>query len=202
LNKRNTWIAGSAIGAVVLLAGAGIAIAITDPFDNDGPLTGATLASASEAALAEVGPGTVIDAEYNDDMGSEYTVEVRLENGATVDVELDESFDVVFVSAADWDEFVAAAPTAAATAPTADVPAVVPSVEAATPVTAEQAAANRASAEASALAQVGSGTVTDYEVSDDFDHVYEVEVTLSTGVDVDVELDANFVVLRTDGAVQ
>lgn len=200
MNKKTQWIAGSALGAVLLLTGAGVAVAVTDPFDNDGPLTGATLASASEAALAEIGSGTVADAEYNDDRGSEYSVEVRLDNGVSVDVELDEDFDVVFVSAEEWNDFVAAAVPAAVPG---DVSGDVSGDDAsAAPITAEQAGANRASAETAALAHVGSGTVTDYEVSDDLDHVYEVEVTLGTGVDIDVELDANFVVLRTDGAIQ
>ena len=49
-----------------------------------------------------------------------------------------------------------------------------------------------------ALSAVGSGTVTEVELSDDADHVWEVEVTLADGSDVDVRLDGNFSVVRID----
>ena len=49
-----------------------------------------------------------------------------------------------------------------------------------------------------ALAAVGSGTVTEVERSDDLDHVWEVEVTLADGSDVDVRLDGDFGVVRID----
>jgi uncharacterized membrane protein YkoI len=62
------------------------------------------------------------------------------------------------------------------------------------PITAEE----RASAEAAALAEVGSGTVTDLDRSDDRDHAWEVEVTGTDGTDVDVELAADFSVVRVD----
>jgi uncharacterized membrane protein YkoI len=58
--------------------------------------------------------------------------------------------------------------------------------------------AERASASAAALAQVGAGVVTDVDRSDDVDHAWEVEVTFADGRDVDVELDRNFVVVRVD----
>lgn len=49
-----------------------------------------------------------------------------------------------------------------------------------------------------ALSAVGSGTVSEVELSDDADHVWEVEVTLADGSDVDVRLDGNFSVVRID----
>ena len=51
-------------------------------------------------------------------------------------------------------------------------------------------------ASAAALAHVGSGTVASVELSDDSDHVYEVEIELAGGEDVDVELDADFAVVK------
>jgi uncharacterized membrane protein YkoI len=62
--------------------------------DRDERLTGADLERASEAALAEVGPGRVTDAERDDD-GSGYEVEVSSESGREVDVHLDDQFRVV-----------------------------------------------------------------------------------------------------------
>ena len=59
-------------------------------------------------------------------------------------------------------------------------------------------AAERASAEAAAIAEVGDGTITDVDRSDDADHAWEVEVTFADGRDADVELDADFRVVRVD----
>ena len=58
--------------------------------------------------------------------------------------------------------------------------------------------ADRSSAEAAAIAEVGEGTVTDVDRSDDADHTWEVEVTFADGRDADVELDADFRVVRVD----
>ena len=193
MNKKNILIA-SAIGVVLVLGGAGIALAVSDIGDNDGPLSGETLDRASNAALAEVGPGTVTSAERNDDGGSAYDLEVHLENGTTVDVELNDAFDVVWVGDFDNDNSnnsnnssnnSSSTPSAATDTSAAD-----------------QAASERASAEAAALAAIGSGRVTDFDRDDDWDHVYEVEVTLDNGSDRDVELDANFVVVRIDDVQQ
>ena len=70
------------------------------------------------------------------------------------------------------------------------------------PNAADQAASERASAEAAALVAVGNGRVTDFDRDEDWDHVYEVEVTLDDGTDRDVELDAGFVVVRIDDVQQ
>jgi uncharacterized membrane protein YkoI len=58
--------------------------------------------------------------------------------------------------------------------------------------------ADREQASGAALAEVGDGTVTDVDRSDDADHAWEVEVLLADGTDVDVELDAGFAVVRVD----
>lgn len=49
-----------------------------------------------------------------------------------------------------------------------------------------------------ALAEVGSGTVTDVEGSDDRGHAYEVEVDLGNDDDVTVELAEDASVVRVD----
>ena len=186
MNKKNIFIA-TAAGVVLLLGGVGIALAVVNIGDDDGPLTGETLERASNAALAEVGAGTVTSAERSDDGGSTYELQVRLDNGDEVDVELNDSFDVVWVG--DLDTNSSNSPTDGS--PSTAAPSAAPDATGAT-------ASQRASAEAAALAAIGSGRVTDFDMDDDWDHVYEVEVTLDDGSDRDVELDANFVVIRID----
>jgi uncharacterized membrane protein YkoI len=83
-------------GLVIALGGlsAGIAIAAAGGGDDDRPRTGSTLAQAEAAALAHTGGGTVVETEVGDD-GAAYGVEVRLDDGTLVEVELDESFLVI-----------------------------------------------------------------------------------------------------------
>ena len=210
MNKKTALIGGAAALALVL-GGVGIAVAVSG--DDDGRLTGTTLERASNAALAEVGPGSVTSAEHTNDDGASYALEVRLDNGDEVDVELDESFGILWVgdydaadgvfvpsSSAPTDDAAsdaAAAAAASATAASATATAAAAAADAAAEATATSAE-QRASAEAAAFAHVGSGTVTEFDISDDSDHLYEVEITLPSGEDVDVELDASFTVLRTN----
>ncbi|TFD91258.1 PepSY domain-containing protein [Cryobacterium serini] len=194
MNKKNILIA-TAAGVVLALAGAGIALAVSDN-DNDGPLTGETLDRASNAAVAEVGPGTVTKAERNDDGGSAYDLEVRLDDGTTVDVELNDAFDVVWVSEFDTDDS-----NNSSNSGNSSAPSVTPSAQADSSAV-DQAASERASAEAAALAAIGSGRVTDFDRDTDWDHLYEVEITLDDGSDRDVDLDANFVVVSIDDVQQ
>lgn len=87
---------GVLIGATALLAvtGAGAAIASGDDDASEQPITGSALDRAEEAALAETGGGTVTGTEVEDEE-SRYEVEVTLDDGRQVDVQLDGSFDVV-----------------------------------------------------------------------------------------------------------
>lgn len=52
-------------------------------------------------------------------------------------------------------------------------------------------------ATAAALAHLGEGTVTDTEVGDE-ESLYEVEITLADGSEVDVQLDENFNVVGSE----
>ena len=80
------------IGAVVLVAGAlSAGIAIASAGGDEQPLTGSTLEQATDAALAHTGGGTVVETETGDD-GAAYSVEIQLEDGSQVEVNLDESF--------------------------------------------------------------------------------------------------------------
>ena len=81
--------------AVVALAGVGAGIAAAGGSDDtEGPITGAALDRASAAALAETGEGRVTETEVADE-DSYYEVEVTLEDGSQVDVQLDRDFNVV-----------------------------------------------------------------------------------------------------------
>ena len=193
MKKKTTWIIAGA-AAIVVLGGAGIAVAATDPFDQDNDaLTGTSLERASDAALAEVGEGTVTEAERSDDLDHAYTVEVRREDGSDVDVELDEDYEVVRVDGASTG--------GGATGTNSETPSDDPT-DAATGDDAAISADDRSSAEKAALDAAGPGTVTDLDRSDDTEHAWEVEVTGADGRDVDVELDAQFAVVRIDSDQQ
>ena len=193
MKKKTTWIIAGA-AAIVVLGGAGIAVAATDPFDQDNDaLTGSSLERASDAALAVVGEGTVTEAERSDDLDHAYTVEVRREDGSDVDVELDEDYEVVRVDGASTG--------GGATGTNSETPSDDPT-DAATGDDAAISADDRSSAEKAALDAAGPGTVTDLDRSDDTDHAWEVEVTGADGRDVDVELDAQFAVVRIDSDQQ
>ena len=76
------------VGAV----SAGFAVAAGG--DDDKPLTGTSLEKATKAALAHTGGGTVVETEAGDD-GAAYGVEIRLDDGTQVEVNLDENFNVI-----------------------------------------------------------------------------------------------------------
>jgi len=91
--RRGPWvIAGVVLSLAVVGGGAGIVVATGG--DDDQPLTGSALEQATEAALAHTGGGTVVETEVGDD-GAAYGVEVRLDDGRVVEVNLDENFKVI-----------------------------------------------------------------------------------------------------------
>jgi uncharacterized membrane protein YkoI len=90
------------LSALVLALGAlsaGIAIAAGGG-DDDQPLTGSALERATAAALEHTGGGVVTETEVGDD-GAAYGVEVRLDDGSQVEVNLDENFNVIGQTADD-----------------------------------------------------------------------------------------------------
>lgn len=94
--QRRTKIALVAAGAVAVVGAAtGVGVAATGNRDDaEPPITGEALERASAAALAHTGGGRVTDTEVGDEE-SYYEVEVTLEDGSQVDVQLDEDFQVV-----------------------------------------------------------------------------------------------------------
>ncbi|WP_208542822.1 PepSY domain-containing protein [Nocardioides euryhalodurans] len=82
--------------AVLTLGAVGGAYALTGGDDDrrEQPIPAADLEQAEQAALEETGGGTVTETEV-DDEESKYEVEVSLEDGTQVDVQLDTDFQVV-----------------------------------------------------------------------------------------------------------
>jgi len=94
-NRTRAAIVGTAIVGVVAVGG-GVALAAGGGDDDatDTPITGSELDRASAAALEHTGEGRVTETEKGDEE-SLYEVEVTLDDGSQVDVQLDENFDVV-----------------------------------------------------------------------------------------------------------
>ncbi len=97
MKRKTALLAAAGVIAVSTVAGAGIAISSTDDDGTEVPITGAEYERATRAALDHTGGGTVTDTEVGDEE-SFYEVEVTLGDGSQVDVQLDESFNVVEVA--------------------------------------------------------------------------------------------------------
>ena len=146
MKKKTMVIGGSVLAGVLLLfGGAGIALAISDGFDND-----------DDDRTSQV----------SDQQGSNQQGGSNQGNGNN-NGDDDDRYDDDNNNSTDPDD-----------APISDT--------------------ERSSAEDAAIEAAGGGTVTDLDRSDDNDHAWEVEVTLADGSEVDVELDADFGVVRVD----
>ncbi len=87
-----------AVAAVIVIGGgAGIAAAASSR-DSETPITGTDLQHASQVALAHTGQGRVTGTEVGDEE-SYYQIEVTLDNGSQIDVQLDKDFHVVTANA-------------------------------------------------------------------------------------------------------
>ncbi len=85
-------VAGLSIAGSVAFAQSSVSSA--EPSEQEVPITGDALETASAAALLHTGEGRVTETEVGDEE-SYYEVEVTLQNGNQVDVQLDENFKVV-----------------------------------------------------------------------------------------------------------
>lgn len=92
VNKTKVLLVGALV-AVGVVAGTGAAI-VAGGDDAEEPITGDALVTASAAALEHTGGGTVTGTEVGDE-DSFYEVEVTMDDGRQIDVQLDESFNVV-----------------------------------------------------------------------------------------------------------
>ena len=96
--KRSTKVVAAAAVAVAGVGAGLTAVQASNDDDDDNEtetaITGDALDRASDAALAHTGGGRVTGSEI-DDEESKYEIEVTLDNGDQVDVQLDEDFNVV-----------------------------------------------------------------------------------------------------------
>jgi uncharacterized membrane protein YkoI len=97
MRRRTKLFIGAAAAAIVVGLGAGGVATAADTGGDDSadvPLTGTDLQRATEAALAETGGGEVVDSEVESDENG-YEVEVNLDDGRQMEVQLDANFAVV-----------------------------------------------------------------------------------------------------------
>ena len=93
--SKRLYLVGALVVVLALaVIGAGAGIAVATGGDDDQPITGSALDKATAAALEHTGGGTVTETEVGDD-GAAYGVEIRLDDGSQVEVNLDESFNVI-----------------------------------------------------------------------------------------------------------
>jgi hypothetical protein len=103
MSRRTVKVLGG-VAAVVVVALAVAAIAgATGAFDRGGSLTEQEAKRAEAAALEVTGGGTVSEAERDSENGATYEVEITRSDGVTVDVRLDESFELIVVES-DFEE--------------------------------------------------------------------------------------------------
>jgi uncharacterized membrane protein YkoI len=93
MKSKTKLMTTGALAVAAIGAGTGMGVAAASGGDEE-PLTGSTLDKAEAAALAETGGGTVTETEAGDS-GAAYSVEVRLDDGTQVEVNLDENFNVI-----------------------------------------------------------------------------------------------------------
>ena len=99
MHRRTKALIAGGAAAAAIIGGATWAVAGgADDDATDTPITGSALREASAAALEHTGEGRVTETEVGDEE-SYYEVEVTLDDGSQVDVQLDESFHVVSSSA-------------------------------------------------------------------------------------------------------
>ena len=164
--------------------------------------------AASDAALEAVGSGRVTEVdEGDDDDTAAFIVEVALDDGTDIDVELDDNFEVLNQAEIDNRIGAGAAPSESPSADAGGVTTESPApgdavddgnqrnVDDDTPLQGR----SKQRAERAALDAVGGGRVTESTYADpDERHAFEVEIELGGDDDVTVELDRDFNVVRID----
>jgi uncharacterized membrane protein YkoI len=96
--RKRVIVAGATLGVAVAATAGGIAVAGNG---DDGPAshqyTQQEADQAKQAALDATGGGTVNSVESDSEDGATYEVEVTKPDGTTVDVRLDDTFNVVVI---------------------------------------------------------------------------------------------------------
>lgn len=96
--RKRTVVAAGAVGAALAVTVGGVAVGTAG---DDGPAshqyTQQQADDATRAALEATGGGEANSVETDHENGATYEVEVTKPDGTTVDVRLDESYDVVVI---------------------------------------------------------------------------------------------------------
>ena len=99
MQRRLMIVAGMTVGLTFVGGGAAVAAAFAGDGEgddaNDVAITGTALEQASQAALAHLGEGEVVDHEVDADEDGYYELEVRLDDGTMVEVNVSEDFAVL-----------------------------------------------------------------------------------------------------------
>jgi uncharacterized membrane protein YkoI len=95
--KRKLVFGAAATGITVAVALAGAAAAVASNDDGDQSVTGSQAARATAAALAATEGGTANSVERDSENGATWEVEVTKPDGTTVDVRLDQTYQVVVI---------------------------------------------------------------------------------------------------------
>jgi hypothetical protein len=93
--KKKTALFAAGLGVLAAVAVSGVAVASSD--DGDATVTGPQADRATAAALDATNGGTANSVERDSENGATWEVEVTKKNGDTVDVRLDEGYDVVVI---------------------------------------------------------------------------------------------------------
>ena len=96
--RRTTKVVAAATTALVIAGAAATVSVATGRVEQ--PLQGSDLDRATAAALSHTGEGAVVESEVGDG-GAAYEVEVRLDDGSVVEVQLDDRFQVTGSTADD-----------------------------------------------------------------------------------------------------
>jgi len=98
MTKRNKFLAGGAAALALAAGGASLAVAGGGGEDDPGEnMKGADANRATAAALDITGGGQANSVELDDENGATWEVEVTKPDGNTVDVRLDDNYDLVVV---------------------------------------------------------------------------------------------------------
>ena len=102
MQPKTKWIASGALAGALIIGGIGTVAAQQANPEDDQPLSGETYDKAVAAALEQTKGGTVTETELGDG-GATYGVEVLLQDGRQVEVNLDRNYQITSQEADDND---------------------------------------------------------------------------------------------------
>jgi len=99
--RKRTIVAGAGVAFAAAMAVGGVAVASGgqdgEGRDSDATVTGPQAEDATVAALAATSGGRANSVERDSENGATWEVEVTRDDGTTVDVRLDQDYDVVVI---------------------------------------------------------------------------------------------------------